>query len=262
MLQITHPVRPAVLCVSGFDPLGCAGLLADQRMLLSQGCHVAAVVSTLTVQSSTQFVETCPVDPDIAMQQLHYIFSDLPIAAIKVGAIGSAAIAEVLAGYLRARQDIPVIIDPVLGASGGGQLNREEGITALASLLPHCTLLTPNGPEAQQLTGLTETNQAARTLLSRGCKNVLITGGHDVQENTIDNFLLTANEGEHRFSIPRIQGDFRGTGCALASAITGYMAHGVSLIKAVEQAQLKVSAAIQRATRLSSGKRILNPVYE
>ncbi len=262
--------KPVVLCLGGLDPLGCAGVLADQRMLTALGCHAAVVITTLTVQSTRQLFEAIPVDADLVLRQCRAIISELPVAAIKIGAIGSDTIARQLSLFLQSVPDIPVVFDPVIQAEGGGNLNQGDMAAVCQHLLPHCTLITPNSLEAAALGGQNNaaprtTQEAAQQLLQQGCRYVLITGGHSIDEHHpahIVNRLFDATTGEHPFSVARQRGDFRGTGCGFASAIAGLIAQGLALPNAIEQAQHRVSAAIAQAYHYSSGKQILDPHHD
>jgi hydroxymethylpyrimidine/phosphomethylpyrimidine kinase len=143
---------PAVLCLSGHDPCGGAGLQADIEAVRAQGVHPATVVTALTVQDSRNAYAVEPVHSDRVVESAELMFEDLPIAAIKLGLMGSADNAAAIATMLARHAGIPVVLDPVLRASGGAALADPALVAAiLQHLLPQTTVVTPNLAEARQL---------------------------------------------------------------------------------------------------------------
>lgn len=256
---------PVVLAIAGLDPSGGAGIQADIQTLTALRCHCASVISTHTVQDSQQLHKSYPVTAEILDHQLRILEADFHFSAIKLGALGSAANAEVIAQCIQriatTTPSIPVILDPVLKASSGGALGDEALLHSLLNeIIPRCTLVTPNEPELYELTGQTSTQHAAVKLAKLG-PSVLVTGGHnrDIDNNTLNNKLVV---GAHQpdkpknWTIKLIEGEFRGTGCTFSSAIAAYMANGLSVAQAIENAQFFVSYTLENAYRVRSGQRI------
>jgi len=249
---------PVVLSLAGHDPVGGAGIQADIETALALGCHPATVVTCLTVQDTSNVAELVPIDPEFVMKQARAVLADLSVRAIKIGLLGSAAVATAVAEVLREAGEIPVVIDPVLAAGGGRDLADAALIAALLdALLPHATLATPNSDEARRLTGRNDPAGCAAALLQTGCRAVLVTGGHESGERLV-NRLYRPGQPEQAYEAPRLRGDFRGTGCTLATAIAAGLAKGLALEEAVPRAMAYTSAAIRAARPLGRGQWILD----
>lgn len=245
--------RPIVLSISGHDPTGGAGIQADIEAIHANGCQPVTLVSCLTTQDSHNVRSLFPQDPNRLLEQLDCLLADLPVAAIKIGLLGSAQIAECLAQRLR-RLSLPLVLDPVLAAGGGTPLaGRELCKTIVCSLLPVITLATPNAREARLLSGKWEMEQAARTLLSSGCRNVLITGA-DEQTEEVTNWLYREGERplEHRW--PRLPHSYHGSGCTLASACCAQLAQGLKVDEAILRAQQYTWNCLQQGFQPSRGQ--------
>ncbi|KAF0162735.1 MAG: hydroxymethylpyrimidine/phosphomethylpyrimidine kinase [Rhodocyclaceae bacterium] len=239
---------PIVLTFAASDPTGGAGLQADILTLASLGCHPLSVVTAITVQDTAGVEGVLPLDADWVADQARALLEDMPVAAFKLGMLGSveiiAAIAEVISDY----PDIPVILDPVLASGRGDQFADEQMIEAMIGLLlPQTTLLTPNSLEARRLAqeideagedarlepGLAE---CARRLINAGCEYVLVTGTHEGTPQVIN--TLYGSHGTVRTDRwDRLPGSYHGSGCTLASAIAAHFASGVNVAEAVMAAQ-------------------------
>ena len=235
---------PIVLTFAASDPSGGAGLQADILTLASLGCHPLSVVTAITVQDTAGVDDIMAVDGEWLMDQARAVLEDMPVAAFKVGMIGSveniAAIAEIVGDY----PDIPLILDPILSSGRGDELASEEMIAALMEMLvPQTTLLTPNSLEVRRLT-VDETDEednpsldeCAERLLLSGCEYILITGTHEQTPKVINTLygregILTAD------AWPRLPGSYHGSGCTLASAISASLAHGLDILEAVKEGQ-------------------------
>jgi len=249
---------PVVLSIAGHDPVGGAGIQADIETALALGCHPATAVACLTVQDTTNVAELVPIDPELVAKQAIAVLADLPVRAIKVGLLGSAAVASAVADVLAETGDVPVVVDPVLAAGGGRDLADAELIAALlGALLPRATLATPNSDEARRLTGHDEPADQAAALLRTGCRAVLLTGGHEPGERLV-NRLYRPGQPERTFETPRLPGRFRGTGCTLATAIAAGLAQGLALEESVQRAMTFTSAAVRAARPLGHGQWILD----
>jgi hydroxymethylpyrimidine/phosphomethylpyrimidine kinase len=171
-------------------------------------------------------------------------------AAAGADAIPGAGVADGAWG----RAELPVVLDPVLASGHGDLLSRDDAAQALAPLLPLTTILTPNGPEAQTLSDATQPEAQADALRARGCRHVLITGGHGDGDHVINRWYGPGAPREWRW--PRIDGAFHGSGCTLAAAIAGQLAAGLPTAIALEQAQHYVYHALRDAYAIAAGQRI------
>ncbi|MGR9044874.1 MAG: bifunctional hydroxymethylpyrimidine kinase/phosphomethylpyrimidine kinase [Gammaproteobacteria bacterium] len=253
--------RPVVLCFSGHDPSGGAGIQADIETLISHRCHAASVITALTEQDSRNVKKIIPQLPSDFVSQALTLFDDLPVRAIKIGLIGHHETAEAIHTILRQHPDIPVILDPVLAAGGGANLSDAALLDAIGELLlPLTTVLTPNSVEARKLTGLEDLSEAALNLLNRGAQYVLITGTHertDVVRNQLfhDGRLLESCDWD------RLPHSYHGSGCTLAAAIAGLIAHGLDPFNAVLEAQEYTWNALNNGYRPGSGQHHPNRLF-
>lgn len=225
----------AVLVIGGTDSSGGAGLVQDGRVLDAFGCAARLVVTAVTAQGRGGVTAVQAMPRDIVLAQIAAVASLGPVAAIKIGLIPDMATGALLAEALpRLWPQAPIILDPVLSASAGGALRGGADFGALWSL---AALVTPNLPEAAALLAAPEApNRRAMTahakaLRARGAKAVLLKGGHLLGESAAD-LLLTEGSGRW-FSGPRLPGQRRGTGCALATAIAAGLAQGRDLPGAI-----------------------------
>lgn len=245
-----------LLCLSGHDPTGGAGIQADQEAAAAQGVHALSVVTALTVQDSRNVQRVVPVAPSLIEEQLRLLEADCRVAAIKIGLIGDAAqVAVILAAIRRLR--VPVVLDPVLRAGGGADLVAASLQAALLTqLIPAVSLLTPNAAELRRLVpGTEDVASAARQLLDRGCAHVLVTGGDEPGERVVNRWF-SADAAPQTFAWPRLPETFHGAGCTLASAIAAHLARGETMAQALEQGQRWTQQALARAFAVGQGRRI------
>lgn len=255
-------VTPIVACFSGQDPTGGAGLQADIEALASMGAHAVTLPTCLTVQDSTQVHRVEAVDPELLGQQAEAVFADLPIAAIKIGLLGSTAVAMKIAELLRNYPAIPVILDPVLASGSGKSLANEDMVDVLRKqLLPLVHVLTPNTLEAERLSGETDSTRAAHKLLSLGCDYVLLTGSHADSGETVTNSLFGPNEMREDFHWPRLDGSYHGSGCTLAASLAGLLAQGRDLYAAVFEAQQYTWESLKHGWRPGHGQALPNRFF-
>lgn len=249
--------KPVVLCFSGHDPCGGAGIQADIEVISSHGCHPASIITCLTQQDTHNVISIWPQNPQDLRAQTTTLLNDLDIAVIKIGLIGSVEIAQAIGAILQANPQIPVVLDPVLAAGGGKKLSNANLIkTIVVELLPYVTLLTPNSDEARLLTGNQVLNESAQALLGMGAKNVLLTGGHE-STLTVDNTLYRPDQPPQTFHWERLSGQYHGSGCTLASSCAALMARGFDVYTAVTEAQDFAWQALAAAYPTGSGQ--LNP---
>ncbi|HQU16593.1 MAG: hydroxymethylpyrimidine/phosphomethylpyrimidine kinase [Chromatiales bacterium 21-64-14] len=257
-----NPPPPVVLAISGHDPCGGAGIQADIEALASLGCHTAPVVSAVTVQDTQTVHGYMALDPILIVQQARAVLEDLPVAAVKIGMLGSVGAAQAVHTLLRDYADLPVVLDPVLAAGAGGALAPDGLREALiALLLPLTTVLTPNSHEARALAPEGDTLDAcAMALLEHGCAFVLITGTHEPGAQVINRLY-----GEHRIldttAWERLAGSYHGSGCTLAAAIAGLLAQGCEPRTAVREAQRYTWETLRHGYRLGSGQSLPRRLY-
>lgn len=263
---------PIVLAFAASDPTGGAGLQADILTLASLGCHPLTVVTALTVQDTSGVEGIFPIDAEWVADQARTLLEDMPVAAFKIGMLGSieiiATLAEVLADY----PDIPVVLDPVLASGRGDAFADEDMIEALVGLLlPQTTLLTPNSLEARRLAQQVENDEeeagnppdlprCARQLLDLGCEYVLITGTHEGTPQVI-NTLYGRHGAVRSDRWERLPGSYHGSGCTLASAIAAHLAHGIDLEESVRSAQDYTWRTLAAGFRPGMGQHIPNRLF-
>jgi hydroxymethylpyrimidine/phosphomethylpyrimidine kinase len=252
---------PIVLSFAATDPTGGAGIQADLLTLSSMGCHALTVVTAITVQDTAGVEDVLPIEADWISDQARVLLEDMPVAAFKVGLVGSvencAAIAEVVSDY----PDVPLILDPVLASGRGDEMATEEMIDAIREMLiPQTTIVTPNSMEARRLAdegGDEELTleDCARRILEMGCEYVLITGTHENTPQVVN--TLYGQQGVIRSdSWQRLPGSYHGSGCTLASAIAATLANGLDIPEAVREAQEYTWQTLNAGFRPGMGQHI------
>jgi hydroxymethylpyrimidine/phosphomethylpyrimidine kinase len=257
------PPPPIVLAFAGADPTGGAGIQADLLTLSSMGCHALTVITAITVQDTAGVEDVQPVDSDWVSDQARIVLEDMPVAAFKIGMIGSienlAAIAEVVSDY----PDVPLILDPILASGRGDELATEDMVAAMRELLiPQTTILTPNSREARRLAAEDaedaeelDLEGCARKILGFGSEFVLITGTHENTPKVVN--TLYGSQGVVRSdSWERLPGSFHGSGCTLAAAIAATLANGLEIPEAVREAQEYTWQSLNAAFRPGMGQHI------
>lgn len=253
---------------SATDPTGGAGMQADIMTLASMGCHPVSVITAITIQDTTGVDDMQPVDGEWIADQARAVLEDIPVAAFKVGVLGSveavAAVAEVVSDY----PEVPLILDPVLASGRGDELATENIIAAIRELLiPQTTVLTPNSLEARRLAADDGNEQddpdiaeCTRRLLATGCEYVLVTGTH---ENTADvvNTLYSSDGVVRSDTWPRLPGSYHGSGCTLASALAATIANGLDIPEAVHDAQEYTWQSLKSAFRAGMGQYIPDRLF-
>ena len=261
-MATTIPQRPCVLVFAGHDPSGGAGIQADIEAIAAQGAHALPVITALTVQDNDHAYAVHAVDAQIILQQAMTLMAKIPVSAIKIGIVAHRKNAATLASFIQQCRHkypgLPVVLDPVLGSGHGDALALDDAVASIQPLLAVATLITPNLPEARRLfpaaPGIAE---QATALLQHACQDVLIKGGHG-------DGAMVRNSWFHRDQMqvagewewPRLTGEFHGSGCTLASAIAGQLAHGKTLTEALRQAQIYTQAALSDAYAIADGQRI------
>ncbi len=260
---------PVVMTFAASDPTCGAGLQADLLTLAAHGCHPLTVVTALTVQDTTGVEDMLPMDGGWVADQARALLEDMPVAAFKLGMLGSveaiSAVAEVLSDY----PDTPVVFDPVLASGRGDAFADEDTISAMiALLLPLTNILTPNSLEARRMaqelgaSGQTPLSlpECARRLLGAGCAHVLVTGTHEHSARVVN--TLYGSHGPMRHDDwERLPGNYHGSGCTLASAIAANLAWGQTLPEAVRAAQHYTWHSLAAGFRPGMGQHVPNRLW-
>ena len=258
-----HPIHspPTVLCVGGHDPSGGAGIGADAEAVRAAGAFALTVVTALTDQDTRGLRQVYPQPAARIEAQCRALIADGDPAAIKIGLIGDARLVPILCAICDDHPALPVVLDPVL-ASGAGQALADAALiqALLTDLLPRATLVTPNLPEAQRLSGGTDAPDCARRLRAAGARWVLITGTHE-EAPAVTNRLYGGDGDPQSQTWPRLPGDYHGSGCTLASAIAARLALGLDLPTAVAAAQDYTWTSLARAWRTGRGQLTPNRLY-
>ena len=255
-------VRPSArvvsaLTIAGSDSSGGAGIQADLKTFASFGLHGLSAITAVTAQNMRQVVAIHRVPAKQVEQQLCAVFGDFPIAAVKIGMLGSAATTSAVARFLREHCKAPIVLDPVLISSSGTRLLPARALAVLREeLIPLADMLTPNVPEAESLLGRRlatpkDLREAARDLLGLGAKSILLKGGHHEGDPVCD-YLVDARR-TCVFRHARMPILAHGTGCVLSAAIAAGLARGRTPVAAVRAAEEYLQMALQGAYRAGKG---------
>ncbi len=235
---------PAVLTFSATDPSGGAGMQADLLTLSSMGCHPLSVITAITVQDTAGVEAIHCFDAEWVADQARCILEDVPVAAFKLGVMGSVENLQVIAEIVADYPNIPLVFDPVLASARGDEFSSEDMIAAMRDMIiPQCTIITPNTPELRRLADEDDDDIAAihmeilaKRLIDLGCEYALVTGTH---ESTFDviNSLYGIGGRMRADTWRRLPHSYHGSGCTLASAVAATMARGLDIPDAVLEAQ-------------------------
>ena len=252
------PSLPAVLTFAASDPTSGAGLQADLLALASMGCYPLSVVTALTVQDTAGVEAVFPIDPDWVADQARCILEDMPVAAFKMGMLGSTEIVTVVAEVVSDYPDIPLVLDPVFASGRGDEFANDDMVSAIRELLvPQSTVVTPNIPELRRLAADDDEDsnlaECAQRLLDTGCEYVLVTGTHDSTAEVI-NTLYNRAGVVRADTWTRLPGSYHGSGCTLAAALAANLARGLDIGDAVYEAQDYTWQALSQAFRPGMGQ--------
>jgi hydroxymethylpyrimidine/phosphomethylpyrimidine kinase len=246
--------------IAGSDSGGGAGIQADLKTFSALGVYGASVIAALTAQNTLGVTAIHDVPAEFVTAQIDAVFSDLPVNAVKIGMLSQPDVIRAVAAGLDRYAQANVVLDPVMVATSGDMLLRDESVAVLiADLLPRASLVTPNLREAARLLDTdVATDEAgmetqAEAILRLGAQAVLIKGGHGSGPESDD--LLMSPTGKRWFSAPRIDTlNTHGTGCTLSSAIAAGLASGLALELAIETAKSYITEAIAASDRLKIGR--------
>ncbi|APV49110.1 hydroxymethylpyrimidine/phosphomethylpyrimidine kinase [Betaproteobacteria bacterium GR16-43] len=256
---------PAVLTFAASDPTSGAGLQADILTLASMGCHPLSVITAITVQDTAGVESFLAIDPDWVADQARCILEDIPVAAFKMGVLGSTEIVTLVAEVVSDYPDIPLVLDPVLASGRGDEFANDDMVIAIRELLvPQSTVVTPNILELRRLAddedGDMDLAECAEVLLDSGCEYVLVTGTHDSTPDVV-NTLYRRGGIVRSDNWTRLPGSFHGSGCTLASALAANLARGLDIADAVYEAQDYVWQALSKAYRPGMGQHIPDRLF-
>ena len=245
------------LTIAGSDSSGGAGIQADIKTMTANGVYAMSAITALTAQNTTGVTGIFETTPDFLAKQLDAVFTDIFPDAVKIGMVSSAELIKVIAEKLRFYGAKNIVVDPVMVATSGSKLLRDDAVKALTEqLLPMADLLTPNIPEAEILSGRSISDAAGMEAAARYISetyhcSVLCKGGHQVHD--ADDLLWRNGSGKW-FRGRRIQNpNTHGTGCTLSSAIASNLAKGYDLDTSVERAKAYISGALSAMLDLGHG---------
>ena len=253
------------LSIAGCDCSGGAGIQADIKTMTMNGVYAMSAITAMTAQNTTGVRAIQESTPDFLKQQIDAVFEDIYPDAVKIGMVASSKLMRVIGERLRYYDAMNVVVDPVMVASAGSSLIKQEAVqTLIQELLPISTLVTPNIPEAQVLSGMSIQNKedmiaAAKQIGDQYHCAVLLKGGHSINDA---NDLLYADGEFHWFEGKRINNpNTHGTGCTLSSAIASNLAKGYTLAESVQKAKDYVSGALAAMLDLGQGSGPMNHAF-
>ena len=253
------------LTIAGSDSSGGAGIQADIKTMTANGVYAMSSITALTAQNTTGVQGIFEVSPDFLAQQLDSIFTDIRPDAVKIGMVSSTGLIEVIARKLREYRAENIVVDPVMVATSGAKLISDDAIAALKEhLLPLATVLTPNIPETEVLSGMAvrtpdDMVAAAKAISEQYRCAVLCKGGHQLNDA---NDLLWRDGTSKWFNGKRIDNpNTHGTGCTLSSAIASNLAKGYDLDTSVQKAKAYISGALGAMLDLGRGSGPMNHAF-
>lgn len=254
------------LSIAGSDSSGGAGIQADLKTMMANGVYAMSAITALTAQNTVGVSGIMEVSPQFLQQQIDAVFEDIRPDAVKIGMVASAELIEMIAQRLQFFQAENIVVDPVMVSTSGAKLLKEEAVETLKKcLLPLASLVTPNIPEAEVLSGISiDTKQdmetAARSIAKHYACPVLLKGGHGV--NDADDLLYDGSH-THWFCGARIDNpNTHGTGCTLSSAIAANLAKGYDMKTSVWRAKDYISGALLAMLDLGKGSGPMNHAFD
>ena len=250
------------LSIAGTDCTGGAGIQADIKTMTVNGVYAMSVITAVVAQNTTGVKDIMEVTPGFLAEQIDAVFTDIYPDAVKIGMVSSSSLINVIADKLTEYKAEHIVVDPVMVATSGSSLLRNDALdTLMTRLLPIAEVITPNIPEAQVISGMKISSEedmetAARMIFEKyGC-NVLLKGGHNINDA---NDLLYTNTGSKWFRGKRIDNpNTHGTGCTLSSAVAANLAKGYNIEEAVIRGKEYISGALAAMLNLGKGS---GPMY-
>lgn len=251
-----------VLSIAGSDSSGGAGIQADIKTILANGCYAMTALTAVTAQNTMGVSGIFEITPSFLRSQLDAVFSDIVPDAVKVGMVADAGLIEVIADFLSEHPVKYVVVDPVMVSTSGSRLLKEDAVATLQEkLFPLATVLTPNIPEAELLTGQEihskdDMMRVGTELYKKYDAAILVKGGHSVSD--ANDFLLEQGIGTWIYGEKIDNPNTHGTGCTLSSAIASNLAKGCSVYESVQFAKAYISGALSHGISLGNGCGPLN----
>lgn len=246
-----------LLTIAGSDSSGGAGIQADLKTFAAHGTFGMSVITAVTAQNTCGVTMVQDIDCDVVKAQIEAVFDDIRVDAVKIGMVSRPDIIRTIAECLRKYRPEIIVVDPVMISKSGYPLLAPEACeTLIKELLPLATLLTPNLPEAEAISGMKVTAKAemrpvAEKIISLGCKAVLVKGGH--LDDSADDLLFDGTT-EKWFSGKRIiTKNTHGTGCTLSSSLAANLAKGLNISEAVQVSKDYVTQAIEHSLEIGNG---------
>jgi hydroxymethylpyrimidine/phosphomethylpyrimidine kinase len=260
---MTVTKQPVCLTIAGLDPSGGAGVIADIKTFAALGCYGAAAIASVTFQNTTGVFGAENMTAESVRRQVEPVFDDYDVAAVKTGMLPTREIIETVAEIIKERQPKYFVVDPVVRSTSGFDLIDDSALEVLCEMLfPLATIVTPNLPEAERITGTKISDAAnlefaAKRIRGIGAENVLIKGGHSLGNRAVD--TLFGPTGMQEFVAAFIETtSTHGTGCTLSAAIAANLALGHDLHAAIQAAKDYVTEAIRTAPGIGKGHGPLN----
>jgi hydroxymethylpyrimidine/phosphomethylpyrimidine kinase len=252
-------VTVSVLTIAGSDSGGGAGIQADLKTFAAHRVHGLSAISALTAQNTRGVTGVAVTDPAFIAEQIDACFADFEIRAVKLGMLANADVIHAVSDALERQHPVPVVVDPVMVATSGAALLDPAAVSAVVDrLLPIAAVLTPNVPEAEVLLArhiidADDALEGARALIARGCRGVLLKGGHLRGDGPVVDLLALPGGRVERFEHPRLDLRAHGTGCTLAAAVAANLAVGHSLAAACGRGTDYVHRALVHGYRPGRG---------
>nr|WP_314498636.1 bifunctional hydroxymethylpyrimidine kinase/phosphomethylpyrimidine kinase [uncultured Chryseobacterium sp.] len=251
---------PSVLTIAGFDGSGGAGIQADIKTFSALGCYATSVLTALPVQNTMGVRKIYPIPMEAVADQLEAILDDIFPQSIKIGMVHTSSLVDTIVHTLSKYPKIPVVFDPVMVATSGHRLIEEETVnTIIDKLIPLADIITPNMDEAgiladMEVETLEDMQVAGEKMMTSGCKNILLKGGHQ-ELPTVTSLFFNENGKQIPFETEKFTtNNTHGSGCTLSSAIAAYLARGEELCDAVSLAQQYVFEAIRSGKDVVTGR--------
>jgi len=265
---LTAPVQRRYVSPAGSDSGGGAGIQADLKTFAALGVYGTSALTAITAQNTQGVYGVVELPPEMVAQQIDVIVRDIGADAVKTGMLANAAIIEVVAAKVKEYKLPNLVVDPVMVAKSGDSLLEKNAVSALRDLLiPLATVVTPNLPEAEvlvgrRLAGDEDIRRAAQEIVARGCRAVVMKGGHRTDTDEMVDLLYDGREFRE-FVGPRIDTmNTHGTGCTFASAIAAGLAKGHSIAEAVGQAKEYLTEALRHAYPVGHGRGPVHHFYK
>jgi hydroxymethylpyrimidine/phosphomethylpyrimidine kinase len=256
---------PKALTIAGSDSGAGAGIQADLKTFAALGVYGTSVITAITAQNTVKVSKVLDLSPDLVAAQIDAVIEDIGAEALKTGMLANAAIIDVVAAKIKQYGLKKLVVDPVMVAKSGDLLLRKEAVEALRSrLIPLAQVVTPNLPEAEELTGMKltrekEFEEAARRISAMGAKNVVIKGGH--RRGPAVDLFFDGKKIRPLRSRPVRTRHTHGTGCTFSAAIAAYLAKGETVETAVSRAKSYITAAIRHGFAVGSGHSPVHHFY-